>query len=239
MAQSAYLSNTNAIKQPVHQVAHGFLRGDVLIWDGSAYIESEASSIFDSQGTVMVSDLNGPDDFWICYSGSVGPLDTGPYVSGVLYYVSPTSPGTLTSTRPTVPGQVILPCFLATATDAGNFFGGTGQLVESDAETTLVITASQALLSGIRFFVNGGAPLALTLPALPTLGDTIYINTINANGYVLTLNAGETIITSMGTFAVSATSTTIGDVLKLVCRTGGAGADWYCEQLNTPTIAFA
>lgn len=241
MAYSAYLLNTNATKQPVHQVAHGFDAGDLVVWDGTEYIFSLSDSPTNCEGTVIVSDINGANDFWVAHIGQVGPLDavSTPFVSGSLYYVSSTQPGRLTTVAPTTPGMQLFPCFVATSTDSGIFFGGFGTTIEGDAERTSIITASQTLASGYRYFVNGGAPLALPLPTNPVVGDVIQLDTINANGYVITFVGGQTVVTAAGTFATSITSTTIGDALKLVCRTAGAASVWFVEDVNTGSIAFA
>lgn len=242
MANSAYLLNTNALLQPANQTAHGFSVGEVIVWDSSSggeWIYASADAIGNCDGAVMVAYLNGANSFWFSQVGKISNITPQTFTNATLYYLSPTNPGQLTSTKPTAAGQVVFPCFLATGTDEGLYFGGTGVPVQSDTESTFVITANQTLASNSRYIVNGGAQLLLPLPTGPAVGDTIIIDTINANGYLITFVGGQTVITAAGTFATSITSSTVGDSISMVCRTAGAASVWVVENLNTGSIAFA
>lgn len=123
MANSAYLFNSNALQQPEHQVAHGFSVGHQVYWTGAVWALAQADDISTAQGVVMVSELNGADDFWVSQDGMISGITTQVFVSGTFYYLSTTTPGLLQSAVPVSP-DLTVGLFMATGTDKGFYFGG-------------------------------------------------------------------------------------------------------------------
>lgn len=116
------IDSTNInITRPITQT-HAFVVGDIVRRTNGSYVKAIADgSTNGAAGLYIVSAITGTTAFKIRQMGSyVGGL-TG-LVDGTLYYLSPTTAGTLTSTAPTVAGQVAAPIFVADSTTSG-FFG--------------------------------------------------------------------------------------------------------------------
>lgn len=92
-----------------------------------------------------------------------------------------------------------------------------------DGVTWSVIAADQPAVVNEGYFCNKAGTLALSLPAVSAIGDTIMVANINtANGISFTQGAGQRIFigdtsTTLGGGG-SLTSTKIGDSLTIVCR---------------------
>jgi hypothetical protein len=89
--------------------------------------------------------------------------------------------------------------------------------------TWQAISASQTLAVNHGYFCTGGAALALLLPPVSALGDTIEIYIDGSASFQVTQGAGQTIkfgnqVTSGGAGG-SITSTGQGDGITMVCRT--------------------
>lgn len=117
-AQSTVLGNTSgtntgdqsATPISVAQNTHGFAVGDVIKSSGSAnaYAKAQADSVADAEVVGIVTTVTDANNFIYTTQGIITagvPTDT----AGVLYYLSPTSAGGLTSTEPSTNGQVIKP----------------------------------------------------------------------------------------------------------------------------------
>lgn len=194
MANSAYLFNANALQQPVHQVAHGFSVGELIRWNGASFVYAQGDSEANAEQVVMVSNLNGVDDFWFSEAGVIAQATSAdtPYVSGTLYYLSTTVAGALQTAKPTNVGEIILPCFMATSTTGGIFLGGSGTLIEApSAFQIFVVNANTQMISNAMYIVDGGASIDLTLPVNFSAGDTILIRGAAGNGWVIKQNASQ------------------------------------------------
>ena len=71
------------------------------------------------------------------------------------------------------------------------------------------------------YFANGGSQLALTLPLISAVGDTIKISSLNNNGWAIVQNAGQYIQfgvrkTTTGASG-SLSSSLVGDSIEIVC----------------------
>jgi hypothetical protein len=116
-----------------------------------------------------------------------------------------------------------------------NFLNGTGiNITGSGSSITVtntgiapllqwnVTTASTAtLVVNNGYFANSGGGVTYTLPATASVGDVIYISSINAGGWTIEQNAGQFIRigNQVSTTGVTGTvaSTAIGDGMLLVC----------------------
>lgn len=95
--------------------------------------------------------------------------------------------------------------------------------------TWQVITANQTAVVNNGYIANKAGTLALLLPAVSAVGDTIRVTGINtATGWQITQNGGNQIFVGSGATSAGAggsiTSTAIHDALELICVT--ANANW-------------
>lgn len=221
---------TNKLQQAVNQTAHGFTAGMIVINATLAgppnWIKSQADSITNSFSSMMVSSIVDANNFVVTQVGRVVGLTNQVFIAGTYYYLSPTSSGNLTTTRPTAVGQVILGCFVADGVDSGYFFGGTGEVIQSgilfDWTTVNVNVANTGVNKG--YFTSSGGTLNLTLPpsASIVVGDVLRVSNL-AGQFSVLLNAGQTINYGNTIVATSLTSTAVGDSIELVCYSNTAG----------------
>ena len=101
----------------VTQVTHGFAVGDVLTHDGSTYTKAQADSLANAQGIGVVVSSADANNF-VIQSGGYSDTQSG-LTGGTLYYLSPSSAGAMTATRPTTAGQYIKPVFYAISATSG------------------------------------------------------------------------------------------------------------------------
>lgn len=97
----------------VTQASHGFVLGDVLYMNGSTYAKAKADAANTAEVVGMVSRVIDTSTFEITLSGEVTGLSG--LTSGLVYFLSPSSPGATTSTEPSVVGQVSLPIGVASS----------------------------------------------------------------------------------------------------------------------------
>jgi hypothetical protein len=114
---------------------------------------------------------------------------------------------------------------------------GSGATSTSGAGNTLTITSTSNVIpwtdeaAGFTAAVNNGyfitAALTALLPASPTQGQIVIIETVTAGAVVVTANTGQTIRMGSGASSVAgtATSTAAGNSAYLVYRS--VGASWY------------
>lgn len=99
-ASTIKLSDTTPsnVQQIIHQTSHGFNVGQALYFDGAQYQLADASDPT-KLGVFVVSEVLDVDNFKIASIGKIGGLSN--LESGKYYYVSVTTPGTLTTIEPT------------------------------------------------------------------------------------------------------------------------------------------
>lgn len=122
------------------------------------------------------------------------------------------------------------------ATPAANILHivGAGTVTTSAAGSTITITgsggssmtwqvigASQTLAVNHGYFCTSGGTLALALPAVSAIGDTVEISLDGSTGFTVTQSAGQTIkfgnqVTTAGVGG-SIASTGQGDTIQMVC----------------------
>ena len=117
---------------------------------------------------------------------------------------------------------------------------GAGAITVSGSGNTLTITSgnpfftwqvetlSFSAVNQNGYFCNGASQLAVTLPTVSNVGDTIEIAAMNSNGWKINLVSGQQI--QFGNVATSVNgslaSQQIGDTVELVCAV--ANTLWYC-----------
>jgi hypothetical protein len=234
MAYSARPTSSNALTQLVNLTAHGFVEGQILILDSSSvWVNAQANSLANCAGTWIVYVVIDANSFYICQEGYLtglpGPnyASPSPFTIGVQYYLSPTTGGTLTTTKPASVGQVELPCFIADSASSGYWYGGSGQLVESSVLfgwSIASVNTNMAINQG--YFTSSGGTVQLLLPTTAAIGDVVRASNISGN-FQIKQNAGQSInfgndVTTPGTGG-SISSTAVGDTLEIICYNANAG----------------
>ena len=98
---------------------------------------------------------------------------------------------------------------------------------------TVITGATQALAVNNGYFANRGAGVTFTLPGTAAVGDVIEVSNMNAGGWIIAQNAGQSIKISSGdtTGGVggSLASTANGDSVKMVCNV--ANTNFVCVSI--------
>ena len=228
MANSARILSTNALYQLVNQPAHGFTRGDVVYFDGATFLGCLASAAASSLAIGMVSAIKDVDNFYVTQVGFVYSIASmavnpnGAFVPGTLYYLSETTDGKLTATKP-LGANLAVPVYIAYTATSGYFLGNYNVAASGGGGggglTWSTILANQAALVNSGYIVSAGIPITLTLPAAASLGDVVEVSTLTTNGLVINYGAGQSII------LVELVSTiTTGNVT--LAATGGVLSGW-------------
>lgn len=227
MAVTARSTSTDELTALQNLTAHGFVVGDLIIYDG-AWVLAKADSLAHCAGTVMVSIVPTVDTFYVTQTGFVNNLPAG-FTPGVQYYLSPA--GGLTATRPMATGQVILPCFVAIDTSTGFFYGGSGELIQSSivAAWNVVTTTPITMTVNNGYIANGGSSTTFVLPATYAVGDEFSIVDHSGNGFVITQTLGgvsqqvfDLGLASTAGATGSTTTTVAGQSITLVAAVANA-----------------
>jgi hypothetical protein len=94
------------------------------MFDGANYVLAQADSMADSQAVGIVSEVVPPDDFTLTVIGYIEGMSG--LTAGVVYFLSESVAGALTSTEPSGAGEVSKPLFIADTTTSGWFFNWRG-----------------------------------------------------------------------------------------------------------------
>lgn len=113
---SAVPGATDAVTKVINQVAHGLAVGDVIRYNGTSYLEADASADATAEVYGVVSAVADVDNFTVTTHGYITGLSG--LTSGVAHYLSETA-GALTATAPTTTGTVSKPVLLADSTTSG------------------------------------------------------------------------------------------------------------------------
>lgn len=111
----------------ISQAGHGFSVGDVLGFNGTAYVPAQADALPHSVVAGIVAAVQDTGTFTLLTAGVLGGMSG--LSPGSLYYLSATTPGGLTATEPTTPGAVSKPLLVATSTTTGVFSNSRGLVV--------------------------------------------------------------------------------------------------------------
>lgn len=226
MAWSAIQLNANGLYQAVNQ-AHSFSIGDVVRYDSASFVKAQANSEANAEVVGIISNIPDANSFYVTQMGFVsGITSPGSLTPGTLYYLSPSTAGLLTATKPTAAGQVELACFIAYTSSSGFFFANVGELIQSGpvfAWTAVTMNTSMAVNQG--YLVNGGASINMLLPATSAVGDIVEIATLGTNGCVITMAGSQTVnivddtSSAGGTVTLEVTNGVLSGNIRLVCMT--------------------
>lgn len=144
VAWSGGINTDSQLVKLITQSSHGFSVGDILYLSGSTYTKAIATSLAASEVVGIVSVVNSSDTFTLCLNGLLTTGLSG-LSAGTLYYLSPSSAGTATSTEPTTNGQVSKPVYIAaSSTTAYLCINQRGKLISSSSSGALVLITTTA-----------------------------------------------------------------------------------------------
>ena len=183
MEWTAIQFSTNALYQPVAINGHGFTgRGTIVRYNGTNFITAQANSDNNAGVIAMVSRVENVNLFYVTQAGfvdgiTVSPTEGGAFIPGTLYYLSQTA-GQLTSTKPSVPGQIALPCYRAFTATSGFFFGNDGYPIPSGVVPGLTFVDNDiSMVPNTAYLVDALIPISMTLPLVSEANDIIKIYT--------------------------------------------------------------
>jgi len=110
----------------VTQASHGLAVGDVIRYNGSAYVEAQANTESNAEAIGIVDSVNG-NDFTYVTAGHITGLSG--LTAGGVHYLSGATAGLLTATEPSTVGQISKPLLLGTSTTAGDVFNMRGAVI--------------------------------------------------------------------------------------------------------------
>jgi len=193
-AATARPSSMALLSKLVNQTAHGLSKGHAIVFDGTDWILALADTPVNCESTCIVSLVVDADSFYLTQQGEVTGISVppSPYTPGQQMYLSTTSPGQFTATKPTGVGQVRLECFMPLTTTSGLFFGGSGEVVEPDGPATFTVTTTTPINMARNngYAANGGSATTYVLPATYAVGDTFEIVDHSGFGFVITQTLG-------------------------------------------------
>lgn len=123
-ASSGVPSNSSAVTSSIAQTAHGFVVGDVLYYNGTAYVKALADSSIDGEVVGIVSSMVDANNFVLLINGAIAGLSG--LTAGTTYFLDPAVSGALTATEPIASGQISKPLLVATSTTTGYFINMRG-----------------------------------------------------------------------------------------------------------------
>lgn len=91
--------------------AHGFSVGDILYLNGSTWTKAVASSAAAAESIAMVTTVTDANTVVLTYSGYVSGLSG--LTTGAVYFLDPSTAGTMTVTEPSAAGQISKPVGVA------------------------------------------------------------------------------------------------------------------------------
>lgn len=195
MANSARPTSTDLLTKLINLNGHGFTVGQVLVEKIGVWSTAQADSLINCAGSWIVSIVVDANSFYVTQTGWVNNL-TGPYTVGIQYYLSPTSAGNLTATKPTTAGQVLFPCFVPDSATSGFFYGGSGELITSGAfRNWHVNNTNETMVANDGYAIIGAVTVSKAIPAAFSPGDefAVMLHDAAPAAFIITMPGGITV----------------------------------------------
>ena len=120
--------NGETLSKEFIQVAHGFVIGNWLRFDGANFQLAQANNAANADVVGIVSSVIDANTFILQFAGFVSNLIPVLF-AGTVYFLDPAVPGAMTAVVPVTPGQIRKPLFIAYATSAGFYLNYNGQVI--------------------------------------------------------------------------------------------------------------
>lgn len=108
-------NSTDNVSTSIYQIGHGFSVGNVIRYNGSAYVKAKSDTLLNSQAIGIVNNVV-EDNFSFISAGKIEGLSG--LTPGSLYYLSASTAGLLTVTVPSS-GNIRKPMLVAISTTSG------------------------------------------------------------------------------------------------------------------------
>jgi tetrahydromethanopterin S-methyltransferase subunit B len=189
-------SGTTLTSGTITQTAHGFVVGNIIGYNGTAYVKAQANNAVNAEATGIVTSIIDANSFTFSQSGLITGLSG--LTPGEIYFLSDSVAGALTPTEPTAVTSVSKPLLEAVSATSGYYTNmrgtpalGQAAVVQYGENTTITnlgtITGTLATISGSSF----------TIPSAGTWEVTYNIfgsQTSIANGTVAIYNSSDVIV---------------------------------------------
>jgi hypothetical protein len=119
--------NDDSLLLRITQAAHGLSVGNVVKYAAGSYQKAQANSPTNAIAVGIVDQVISVDQFVLLCSGYTNSQSG--LTANTLYYLSPSTAGLLTATRPTAYNQVIKPVFYAISASAGFYLQGDTEMM--------------------------------------------------------------------------------------------------------------
>jgi len=219
----------------VTQASHGFVVGDVLYLNGTTYTKAIATSAAAAEVIGVVSRVIDASTFEVTLSGEISGLSG--LTAGEVYFLSASTAGLLTTTEPTVVGQVSVPVGVASSATSLYVAPKRGSVVGSSNARTQIALANNATTTVQNISAYDAGELTGWVSITATTPLRFYVRAVfSKNGAASDYNvsyqtSGDTPPTS---FSVTATAAGLLQV-TLPSITGFASAS-INYALNAPAI---
>lgn len=120
--------NGETLSKEFTQVAHGFVLGNWVRFDGANFVLAQANNAVNADVVGIVAAVVDANQFVLQFAGFVSNL-VPVLVPGTVYFLDPAVAGGMTAVVPVVPGQIRKPLFIAYATSAGFYLNYMGNVV--------------------------------------------------------------------------------------------------------------
>jgi hypothetical protein len=189
----AALAGGSSLVRTVTQPAHGFGAGDVLQISGSGtYSKAKADTPANAEVVGIVVQVVDASHFKLCVGGYISAF--AGLVADTVYFLSPTTAGTLTALEPSTAGQISKPLLWADTAVSGYLFNMRGKTVGgagaggagakkypfpfSDSTQSTKYDATTKLSLGSKFFDPNDASWGLSATSVITFN--MLLETTNA-----------------------------------------------------------
>ena len=236
-------SNTDQISQ----TAHGFTVGQLVYLNGGTYTLAIATATASAEVVGIVSSVINANTFVLTTSGlCTGLVGLTP---GVVYFLSTSVAGALTTTDPSTPGNIEKPVLIANSNTSGYFVNFRGKIVPSAGGSSVTsVTASAPLassggttpdisLTGIVASSNGGTGVAAPTANGILIGEgaspvnsivlssgQILVGTTSSDPAAATIGSGAGILVSSGAGSISIANTGVTSAVATLHQTTVSGA---------------
>ena len=169
-------TTTTKLVETISQSAHGFVAGDVIRPQGGgtgAFIKAIADSGENAEGVGVVSDQS-TNTFTVVYQGEIISAGLTGFSEADVLFLSPNTSGLLTTTPPTLPGQVIKPMVVMNDTNEGIVVNYIGTSI--GGESAVEVTNLQPVGTVVPY---GGTAGSIPVGWLMCDGATYSISTVS------------------------------------------------------------